>query len=116
MTSNAGFENISLGFMPNKNHETAQYFDKSFLNRIHKVINFEPLKEVEIKELAKIKYKEITEKYQTKGIKTTKIDLNEVVTNSNFKDYGGRQIEKMIKDKIDQIIINNILEEKYVNN
>ena len=86
----------------------------SFINKIDKIINFNYLNKDTIIELITNKLNILKEKYLKKGI-NIKIDnevINEVLELSNYKEYGVRKIDKIIKDKIESIIIDEILKDK----
>ena len=38
--------------------------------------------------------------------------LNEILIESNYNEFGARKIDKIIKDNIENIIINNIIDNK----
>lgn len=117
MTSNIGFDNVNIGFNENKNNTVTklkEYFSIPFVNRIDNVITFNELKEEDITTLIKDKLNKIKQKYKNKDIKV-KINnqiIKEIVTLSNYKEYGARKIDKIIKDKIENLIIDKIIEEE----
>lgn len=114
MTSNIGFEEKSIGFSKNENKITTklkEHFSIPFINRIDNIIVFNELKKQDIEQLIENKIFNIKRKY-LKEI-TLKIDekvINEIIEESNYKEYGARKIDKIIKDKIENQIIDKIIE------
>ena len=120
MTSNIGFEEKSIGFSKNENKVTTklkEHFSIPFINRIDNIIVFNELKKQDIEQLIENKIFNIKRKY-LKEI-TLKIDenvINEIIEESNYKEFGARKIDKIIKDKIENQIIDKIIEnEKTIN-
>lgn len=120
MTSNIGFEEKSIGFSKNENKITTklkEHFSIPFINRIDNIIVFNELKKQDIEQLIENKIFNIKRKY-LKEI-TLKIDenvINEIIEESNYKEFGARKIDKTIKDKIENQIIDKIIEnEKTIN-
>lgn len=120
MTSNIGFEEKSIGFSKNENKITTklkEHFSIPFINRIDNIIIFNELKKQDIEQLIENKIFNIKRKY-LKEI-TLKIDenvINEIIEESNYKEFGARKIDKIIKDKIENQIIDKIIEnEKTIN-
>ena len=113
MTSNIGFEDIHIGFNKNNNivlSKLKEYFNTSFINRIDSIIIFNELKEQDIKKIIMNKLDIIKNKYQDIKIKINKNVINDIVSLSNYKEYGARKIDKIIKNNIENIIIDNILD------
>ena len=114
MTSNIGFEEKSIGFSKNENKITTklkEHFSIPFINRIDNIIVFNELTKQDIEQLIENKIFNIKRKY-LKEI-TLKIDekvINEIIEESNYKEYGARKIDKIIKDKIENQIIDKIIE------
>ena len=72
MTSNIGFNDIHVGFNKNKNiviSKLKEYFDISFVNRIDSIIEFNKLKEENIKYLINEKINKIKNKYDKLNVK-----------------------------------------------
>ena len=122
MTSNIGFNEETIGFNKNENkvlEKLKEHFSIPFINRIDNIITFENLKEENIKELINKKIFDIKRKY-LENIKL-KIDekvIDEIIKESNYKEFGARKIDKIIKDKIENQIIDDIInkkEEIYIN-
>lgn len=115
MTSNIGFEEISVGF--NKNNEIfsklKDNFSTSFINRIDNIFIFNKLDESIIALLIERKIKEIKERYKNIKLNIDKNIYKEILKESNYNEFGARKIDKIIKDKIENIIIDNLLKEEY---
>ena len=115
MTSNVGFHEINVGF----NHKNTKIsrlndsFSIPFMNRVDKVICFNPLNEEDILKIVRMQLKEFKDKYSDKiKIRISKEVENEIVSLSNYEEYGARKIVKIIKDKIETIVIDKIIDGK----
>ena len=115
MTSNVGFHEINVGFN-NKNTKISRLNDNfsiPFMNRVDKVICFNPLNEEDILKIVRMQLKEFKDKYSDKiKIRISKEVENEIVSLSNYEEYGARKIAKIIKDKIETIVIDKIIDGK----
>ena len=104
MTTNIGFENNKIGFNVNqKTNELGEFFGKAFLNRIDNVITFNELNDNIIKNIIINNIKELENKYNVSIYYEDCI--NDLIKESNYIEYGARQIKKMIKKKIEGSII-----------
>ncbi len=114
MTSNVGFHKINVGF--NKEFKSSYLNDNfsiPFMNRIDKVIKFNQLNKEDILNIIKIKLKEFKEKYNNKiNIRINKEVYDEIVNLTDYKIYGARKIDKIIKDKLETLVIDNIIDDK----
>jgi len=116
MTSNIGFNNNSIGFN-NKNkvsNELKETLSIPFINRIDNVFTFEYLTHDNIKQIVEEQIKKTKNKYKKKDIKL-KINnkvIEEIIEKSNYKEYGARKISKIIKNDLEILIINSILDNK----
>ena len=122
MTSNVGFHEINVGFN-NKNTKISRLNDSfsiPFMNRVDKVICFNSLNEEDILKIIKMNLKKFKEKYSDKiKVKVSREVENEILNLSNYEEYGARKIAKIIKDKIETIVIDKIIdgkEEVYIKN
>ena len=115
MTSNIGFSDIHVGF-----HEATQdtymsklkeNFSVAFVNRIDNVIVFHSLTKENIMEVIHSKIKSLKEKYARKNItiQMKPCIMEEICTLSNYNEFGARKIDKIIKDKIENQIIDQII-------
>ncbi len=116
MTSNIGFNDNSIGFNKNESAiltKLKDNFSVSFINRIDNILIFDDLEEESVKTIINMKLDKLKERYNKKKIT---IDLqnniiDEIMELSNYKEFGARKIDKVISDKLDNIII-----EKVINN
>lgn len=115
-TSNIGFNTKNIGFNnKNKiNNELKETFSIPFINRIDNILTFDYLSYNSIKNIVESKIKKIKDKYKKKDIKLniSKNVIEEIISDSNYSDFGARKIDKIIKNKIEVIIINGIIEGK----
>ncbi len=115
MTSNIGFSDIHVGFHE-ASHDTIlsklkENFSVAFVNRIDNVIVFHTLTKENIMEVVHTKIKELKDKYAHKKI-TVRIKtsvLEEICKLSNYTEFGARKIDKIIKDKIENQIIDQVI-------
>lgn len=115
MTSNVGFHEINVGFN-NKNTKISRLNDSfsiPFMNRVDKVICFNPLNEEAILKIIRMQLKVFKDKYKNKiKIKTSREVEHEILNLCNYEEYGARKIAKIIKDKIETIVIDKIIDGK----
>ena len=114
MTSNAGYLDTNIGFNKSDRKNLKDSFSIPFINRIDNVIYFKSLNEDDIRKIICNKMNELKNKYKTKNI-TIKYDnnvINDIVSKSDYKDFGARKINKIIKDTVENMIIDNIIEGK----
>lgn len=112
MTSNIGFDEINVGFNKNINSATKlkEYFSIPFINRIDNIISFNNLEEEDIKKLAKNKIDKLILKYHKKiKVKVDDNIIEEIVRLSNYKEFGARKIDKIIKNKLESMIVDKII-------
>ena len=116
MTSNIGFNKNNIGFNNKKivNIDLKDSFSIPFINRIDNILEFNYLNYDDIKEIVKIKLDLLKNKYIKKGIsiKITNSAIEEIIDTSNYREFGARKIDKIIKNDIESIIINEILDNK----
>ena len=119
MTSNVGFNDIHVGFNKKNNNiifnKLKENFNTSFINRIDNIIMFNELSENNIKTLINKKLIKLKKKYELMDV-TIKIDeivIEEIINLSGYKDFGARKLDKIIKNKLENIIIDNMLNETY---
>ena len=112
MTSNVGFDEINVGFNKNNNNisRLKEYFSLPFINRIDNIISFNSLKEEDIIKLVKLKLNKLINKYKNKiKVKIDKNIINEILKLSNYREFGARKIDKIIKNKLENIILDKII-------
>ena len=116
MTSNIGYEKNNVGFN-NKAESTVLNELKNelslpFVNRIDNIILFNRLTEENIRNIIKNKINVLKKKYANVTIKIGKNVVNEIVELSNYYDFGARKVDKIIKSKLENVIIDSILDNK----
>ena len=104
--SNIGFNNTN-----NLMYKLEESLSSSFINKIDKIIKFNYLDEDNIIKIINNKLEKIKEKYN-KNIKINKDVINEIIEASNYKEVGSRNIDKIIKNEIENVIIDSILQDK----
>ena len=118
MTSSikSNIENIGFNKKFDKEEEIRNILSTAFVNRINRICYFNNLTEENIKLIIKFKIKEIINKYQEYNIKITASNLliNNIIKEIDYIHYGARKINKVLEDKIDDIVINGILNNKKV--
>jgi len=119
MTTNKGYETKEIGFISNKNNninELKETFNIALLNRIDNIIHFNNLNKQDISKIINNHITKITNKYNEYNIKISKNIINELIELSEYSTYGARKIEKIIKNKLENLIIDEILNDKeYIN-
>ena len=115
MTSNIK-NNDNIGFNQNidKENDLRNILSTEFVNRINKICYFNKLNESNIKLIIKNRVKEIIKKYQDHNIKVSINNnfVNNVIKEIDYYHYGARRINKVLEDKIDNLVINGILSNK----
>ena len=116
MTSNIGFNIESIGFN-NKNKINTEINDilgTPLVNRIDNILIFNHLTKDNIYSIIKNKLEKLKNKYTNKGIKISisKDVINEIIDKCDYKNFGARKVEKIIKNDIESMIINFILDNK----
>ncbi len=111
MTSNLGFEETKVGFnqdnIKNITSSLKQKFPPSLINRVDSIITFNSLTEKDITTIIKNKLKSLKEKYPTLTYQPSLI--KEIMEASEYQEYGARRIEKIIESKVENIIIDKLL-------
>ena len=115
MTSNVGFHEINVGFN-NSNSKISRLNDNfsiPFMNRVDKVICFNFLNEDNILKIIRMQLRNFKNKYSDKiKIKISKDVENEILSLSNYEEYGARKISKIIKDRLESFVIDEIIDGK----
>lgn len=114
MTSNIGFNNNSIGFSENKNKvltNLKESFSLPFINRLDNVVIFNRLTKENITDIVTKRIKNLEEKYKNKNIKikVSKKVIEEIIDKCDYNEYGARKIDKIIKNEIDNLIIEEVL-------
>lgn len=114
MTSNLGFEETKLGFNQDKNtfikSDLLQKFSQSLINRIDNIIVFNHLTEKDITIIIKNKLKSLKDKYP--NLTYSNQVIKDIIEESEYQEYGARRIDKIIDSKLENIIIDKILNEE----
>ena len=112
MTSNIGYEEVNVGFNKNNTNmsKLKEYFSLPFLNRIDNIIYFNSLTEEDIIKLIKNKIDKLINKYKTQiKVKVNDAVVQEILALVNFQEFGARKIDKVIKNKLENIILDKII-------
>ncbi len=116
MTSNIGFENISLGFTNNNeniNTSLKENLPNSLINRIDNIIVFNKLNKDNINKIIIDKLNKLKTKYKDFTYNNNLVE--EIIKQSNYQEFGARKIDKIIEGKLENIIIDNILNNNNLN-
>ncbi len=113
MTSNIGYDDMNIGFnsSSNKTSKLKEYFSIPFLNRIDNIIYFNRLNEDNIKSIIIDKLNFLKKKYKKKNIniKISEDVIKNISSKAEYSIYGARKIDKIIKDEVENIVIDNVL-------
>ena len=115
MTSNIGFLNSSVGFNSNisENSKLNDSFSIPFINRVDSVVEFDFLDRDSINRIIDMKIKNLCDKFKNRiDVKIGKSVLSDILNLCDYKIYGARKIDKIIKMKIESQIIDSIIDEK----
>ena len=116
MTSNININKECIGFNKNKeNDEKIQnILSTEFINRINLICNFNDLTEENIRIIIKNKITQLLEHYQKYNIsiKIRPSIISNIIKESNYLVYGARKINKIIEDKVDNLIIDSLLKKE----
>ena len=81
------------------------------MNRVDSVITFNNLKEDDIISIINLKLDELKKKYTGKiDVSNSDKVVSDIVLKSNYDEYGARRIGKIIKDDIESVIANALIE------
>ncbi len=109
MTTNIGFENQNIGFNSNNTNKLKENFGIPFINRIDNIINFNRLNRNDINKIIHKRLIKLKEKYDNIDIQISKEVINNIIEESNYLEYGARQIDKIIKKYIIPQIISALI-------
>ena len=118
MTSNIASEKNAIGFNENNEKIVKESIKETlstiFVNRINTICQFKKLSYENIHKIVDKKIKEIKTKFKENNIKITidKKVIDEIIKESDYNTYGARKLNKLLEDKIDNIVIDGILEGK----
>lgn len=115
MTSNLGYQKNNVGFFDHKEQDVLgllkETFSLEFINRLDHVFILDNMKRSVATEIIKMKLEQLKIRFSKKNIK---LDISEdlveqILSLSQFEEFGARKIDKIIYDKIDVLIIDAIL-------
>lgn len=115
MTSNIGFDDIHIGFHQKQNDialsKLKDYFSLAFVNRIDEVIVFNALTRDNIVTLVEQKLEKLKQRYKAKDIKLRfhRHVIDDIVELSNYTEFGARKLDKIIQDKIDNVVVDALM-------
>ena len=115
MTSNIGFLNGSVGFSNNvsENSKLNDNFSIPFINRVDNVLEFNYLNGEDIIKIINLKINKLRDKYKNQiDVRVGKNVSSDIMSMCNYKVYGARKIDKIIKAKIENQIIDSIIDDK----
>ena len=111
MTSNIGYLENKVGFVDKKDkyvtNKLKNFFSIPFINRIDDIVIFNHLIKDDIEMLVTRKIKKLKNEY---NIKISKNVIDEIISLSNYDEFGARKIDKLISR------LENIMIEKTINN
>lgn len=115
MTSNIGYKKNRVGFKEKNNsvvtNEIKEMLGIEFVNRIDKILIFDRMDK---KSIRKIILKEIKRLRESFKLDKEKLIIKEsviekIVEETKYEEFGARKVEKIIKEKLYDIIIDEIL-------
>ncbi len=114
MTSNIGYNEISVGFSKKEDKTMSNLKDilnKEFINRVDNIITFNKLSIDSVLKIINKNLNTLKNKYRKKGISISidKSIINKIVKNSNYEEFGARELKKQIKELIENKVIDEIL-------
>ena len=116
MTTNVGYENNSVGFKIEHENQILSSlkseFKVAFINRIDGIIDFNILNEENIKQIIKNKLLKLKNKYSKYKISISNNVIKEIIKLCNYEEFGARKINKIIVSNVENIIIDNIINNK----
>ena len=116
MTSNIGKNKTSIGFNTSKSsisEELKDNFNIAFLNRIDEIIKFNNLNKQNIEKIINQKLHNLENNFPNTNITMSKNILEEILNESHYQEYGARKIDKIIKNHLENIIIDNLVNNNY---
>ena len=120
MTSNVGFDDIKVGFSKCESLGSKLNSDFSipFINRVDSIIGFSSLSFSDIEIITRRRLKKLKNKYRDKDINLifSKELINDIVSSSDYKVYGARRVDKIIKTLVEDVILEDILAGKKIIN
>lgn len=97
----------SVGYINNKkNLNYIEHFSNEFINRINYIIEFKSLTEKDISNIIDLNIKSINKHYD-KNVKLSKKDIDYIIAKSNYKIFGARNINNILKKHIEKILVSS---------
>ena len=117
MTSNIGFNEHNIGFGDVEKNKAIsklkEYFSVPFINRIDNIIAFDSLTKNEIEKLINKKLNKLKNKYEKNMVVNINLNVTEEILElSNYQEFGARRLDKIIKDKVEEQIIDALINEQ----
>lgn len=112
MTSNLGSSKSSIGFSDRRSSvEVEKFFCIEFINRIGKVIKFNNIDESVCLDIVNSKLRRLKKTYKKKGVSCSfsKKAISELVNLCEYEKFGARKIDSVIKDNIENLIVDNMI-------
>lgn len=111
MTSNVGFEKNEIGFSKCKNNniELKNKFSTAFINRIDDIITFNRLNESDIRKIVNNKLDVLNKKYSNIDITYTDELIDDIISKSDYEEFGARKIDKIISGKVESVVLEAII-------
>ena len=81
----------------------------AFLNRIDDIITFNSLNKQNITTIINRKIDTLKDKFKEANITISNSVLEEIINESHYTDFGARKIDKIIKNHLENIIIDNLI-------
>lgn len=126
MTSNVGsdiLEKMIAGKTESEQEKTIQnylsdYFKPELINRIDNISLFHSLTKEDLAKIAKIMLMSLLKRLESRNItlKLTEKSLNYLITKGYNVEFGARPLRRLIEQKIEDVIAEDILLEKLTNN
>lgn len=114
MTTNAGSSLVNVGFDKDLNvsPKFKAEFKQELINRISEIISFNKLSKKDMLNVIKNKINELIDKFDNAFIYYNENIIDEIFELSNFEESGARKIDKIIREKIEPIIFDGLINEK----
>ena len=114
MTTNIDNKQNKIGFSNESTPDInlTERFNTAFINRIDDIIYFNSLKYDDINKIINNEIEKLSIKYPTININIDNSVKEEILNESKYSKYGARRINKIIKNNLENIIIDALIDEK----